>query len=91
MNTNANSIDTTTAEFKTWLTQHLNEGTMRVTFLKRDGSSRTMNCTTNPKVTPIPVITRKNTDVVTVFDVDIKDWRSFRLDRIKTAEPVAAY
>ena len=86
-----NTTDTTTAEFKTWLKQKLNEGTMKVTFIKQDGTHRVMNCTTNPKVIPETASTRKSVDIMTVFDVDVKDWRSFRWDRVKNVETVAAY
>lgn len=92
MNNTTDTTDTTTtAEFKTWLKQKLNEGTMKVTFIKQDGTPRVMNCTTNPKVIPETASTRKSVDIMTVFDVDVKDWRSFRWDRVKIAETVAAY
>lgn len=74
------------AEFKARLIEQLKTETLKVTFLKQDGSVRTMNCTTNPKMTPTPVVPRRNPDVVTVFDTDINDWRSFRIDRVKSVD-----
>ena len=91
MNTTININNTTAPEFKTWLKQKLTEGTMKVTFIKQDGSNRVMNCTTSPKVTPEVSSPRKNVDTMTVFDVDAKDWRSFRWDRVKNVESVATY
>lgn len=94
MNTTINmkeTTDATTPEFKAWLKQKLNEGTMKVTFIKQDGSHRVMNCTTSPTVTPEVSSPRKNVDTMTVFDVDAKDWRSFRWDRVKNVESVATY
>lgn len=91
MNTTININNTTSPEFKSLIKQKLNEGTMKVTFIKQNGSRRVMNCTTSPKVTPEVSSPRRNADTMTVFDVDAKDWRSFRWDRITNVEPVAAY
>jgi hypothetical protein len=71
--------------FKNTLTKQLVAGVVTVTFKKVNGSTRVMKCTTNPEVIPAP-ITNNNADVVTVFDVDVNDWRSFRMDRIEEVE-----
>lgn len=50
--------------FKKWLKGHLNYGPVTVTFTKKDGTERVMNCTTSPELVP-PVLTEvhvTNTD-----------------------------
>lgn len=67
-------------------------GQVTVVFNKKDGSERTMVCTTSTELVPAePVsegITPKrekkiNEDVCPVYDVDAKGWRSFRWDSVK--------
>jgi WYL_2, Sm-like SH3 beta-barrel fold len=83
--------------FKKWLKGHLNYGPVTVTFVKKDGTERVMNCTTNSELVPVvPVLTeevavpkkekKKNDDVMAVFDLEVKEWRSFRWDSIKRIE-----
>ena len=78
--------------FKKWLKGHLNFGPVTVTFTKKDGTERVMNCTTNSDlVPPVPVIEnalpkrdkKANEEVMSVYDLDAKGWRSFRWDSIK--------
>ena len=81
--------------FKIWLTEMLDFNTITVTFVKKDGSERVMNCTTSKKIVPQePVIEdtvpkkekQKNDDVKPVYDIDSKAWRSFRWDAVKRIE-----
>ena len=55
-----------------------------VTFLKKDGTERTMICTlrqdTIPEVRGTGV--KKTDDVISVFDLDKSEWRSFRVDSV---------
>lgn len=81
--------------FKKWLKSHLSHGPVTVTFNKKDGTERTMLCTTSPTFVPahetktndpidFPAKTRKvNEEVQPVFDLEAKSWRSFRWDSIK--------
>lgn len=78
--------------FKKWLKSHLNFGPVAITFTKKDGSERVMNCTTSTKLVPAPTIVegsepkkekKKNDEVMPVYDLDAKGWRSFRWDSIK--------
>lgn len=77
--------------FKKWLKGHLAYGPVTVTFTKKDGSEREMNCTTNPTLIPAqPVVEgvekkekKVNEEVLPVYDLDAKGWRSFRWDSIK--------
>lgn len=67
----------------------LSEGnTIEVVFTKKDGTERTMRCTTN--LNDVPSEKHPNggyvdrSDVAKrVFDVDLQDWRSFRWDSLK--------
>ena len=77
------------AEFKKWLRSHLLMGEMYIEFEKKDGTLRKMRCT----LKDVPEYERKieseaprkkNEGVMSVFDLDKSDWRSFRIDSIKT-------
>ena len=39
--------------FKKWLKSHLAFGPVTVTFTKKDGTERVMECTTSPKLVPV--------------------------------------
>jgi hypothetical protein len=66
-----------------WLRGVLQTETVTVTFTKKDGTTRVMNCTTNPSVVPKVEIKEGSTPrkqsetTMRVFDTDIKEWRSF--------------
>ena len=78
--------------FKKWLKGHLAYGPVTVTFTKKDGTDREMNCTINSNLVP-PVEIKENAEpkkekkpndeVMAVYDLDAKGWRSFRWDSIK--------
>mgnify|MGYP001545702883 CR=1 FL=1 len=64
----------------------LKTGPCYVEFIKSNGIKRAMLCTLNETYLPVTANgeskTRKeNPDVVSVWDLEKKDWRSFRLDR----------
>lgn len=71
---------------------HLNDKNFKVVveFLKADDTLRVMNCTTAgeiierylPERNEQPMARKKNEDVQIVFDIDKKEWRSFRWDRV---------
>ena len=66
----------------------LTQGVVKIKFEKKDGSLREMNATLNPNMIveyekKTDKTKEKNKDVMPVFDVDINEWRSFRLDSIK--------
>ena len=85
--------------FKKWLRSHLNYGPVTVTFVKKDGSERVMECTTNTSLVPqvlhetntdnpvdfpAPKKERKiNEDIMPVYDLESQAWKSFRWDSIK--------
>ncbi len=88
--------------FKKWLKGHLAYGPTTVIFTKKDGTERTMLCTTSPELVPVveekvhitntdnpvdfptPKKEKKvNEDVMPVYDLEAKAWKSFRWDSIK--------
>ena len=68
--------------------QHLLRGNIvEVTFTKKStGETRVMRCTLNaqhlPEQTQSSRIKEFNPEVMSVFDLDKQDWRSFRIDSI---------
>jgi hypothetical protein len=72
------------------LINDLAAGPVVVTFTKKDGSERIMPCTINEQIISVKS-PGSNTaysqygDTLTVFDLEINDWRSFRLSAVKTA------
>jgi hypothetical protein len=87
--------------FKKWLTSHLAFGPVTITFTKKDGTERVMECTTNTDLVPLveekvhvtntdnpidfPIKKEKkaNDEVMPVYDLEAKGWRSFRWDSVK--------
>jgi hypothetical protein len=78
--------------FKRWLKSHLAYGPTTVVFTKKDGTERVMNCTTNPELVPAVEIIESaepkkekkvNEEVMPVYDLEAKSWKSFRWDSIK--------
>jgi hypothetical protein len=86
-----------TKVFKKWLKSHLAYGPTTIVFTKKDGTERRMLCTTNPSLIPV-VITEStedkvekparkvNEEVLPVYDLEAKAWKSFRWDSIKSVE-----
>jgi hypothetical protein len=79
----------TTPEGRKWIIDMLKIGPARIKFIKTDGSDRVMNCTLQEDV--VPVVEKKtervkaaNDEVLPVYDLDAKGWRSFRLDSVIT-------
>ena len=62
-----------------------------VKFTKTDGTIRNMRCTLRPDYLPAPsvaesVLTKtkrdENPNIIAVWDIEKKDWRSFRIDSV---------
>jgi WYL_2, Sm-like SH3 beta-barrel fold len=85
------------------LTKYLCEGIVEVTFTKKDGTDRVMNCTkvqhlipkekqpkpepsfdANGEPLPFAIRAERPLQLLTVFDVDKQDWRSFNYTTIKS-------
>ena len=78
--------------FKKWLRSHLRYGPVTVVFTKKDGTERVMECTTSPDLVPVePIVEgaepkrekKVNEDVMPVYDLESKHWKSFRWDSVK--------
>jgi hypothetical protein len=82
------------AIFRDWIRSLLQTQEVTITFLKADGAEREMLCTLNhDKIQWNPTSTatlsenakerKKNNEVLSVWDVNKREWRSFRFDRLK--------
>lgn len=90
---------TDTVLFRKRMTQYLSQGLVTVIFTKKDGTERTMQCTTSEDLVPQPVhvsntdnkvdfpetkpARKVNESVMPVYDLEAKTWKSFRWDSIK--------
>jgi hypothetical protein len=75
----------------------LRDGIVKLSFVKvKDGQVRNMRATLNEKFIPTEKMpktdananTEKNQLAVRVFDLDIDDWRSFRVDSLQTFDAI---
>jgi hypothetical protein len=87
--------DTQEQQLKSWLDGLLHEGNVIIEFEKKDGTTRRMKCTLNQEyISENYVAPEKKTDrtrtpavgVLSVFDVDINEWRSIRVNSILAIE-----
>ena len=96
--------DANKAIIRDWIKSLLQKQPITVTFTKADGTDREMLCTLDQLRIPAPLVApahnsdgtvkeskqRKQPDEhsIRVFDLEKKEWRSFRFDRLKkvTAE-----
>lgn len=71
-----------------WLIGLLQESPVEVTFIKRDGTERVMNCTLQEDYLPETVgdVRKKTEDSLAVYDLENEGWRSFRWDSIKAVK-----
>ena len=71
-----------------WLAGMLEQSIVEVTFTKKDGTERVMNCTLLEDYLPETTGAGRSagSDALAVFDVDADGWRSFRWDSIKTVK-----
>lgn len=83
------------AQRRTQLIETLKTNKCVVTFKKIDGDTRAMPCTLRSDIVPPRVITedkinaparKVNQDTLSVWCIDKKEWRSFRLDSITNVE-----
>lgn len=87
------STDEDRAEFKRWISELLHVGPVKVSFVKKDGTLRDMNCSLKSELVQDYVKKTDKTketspDVCPVFDVDKQEWRSFRYDAIRAINGV---
>jgi hypothetical protein len=75
-----------------WLKAMLHQGPATVTFTKKDGTERVMNCTLEASQLPVVELKegatprKESTTSLRVFDLDKKEWRSFVIKSIKRVE-----
>jgi hypothetical protein len=78
------------------LKTQLVEGTVRVEFIKLDGTHRSMECTKNFKNIPESQIPKGNSKkkpndrIMGVFDLEKQQWRSITIDNIQSWVVVTA-
>jgi hypothetical protein len=76
-------------KFTKWLHGMLLQGPAKVTFTKKDGTERVMECTLQPDVLPPVELKedkpeRKKSDTsMAVYDLEAKGWRSFVIKSVK--------
>lgn len=79
-------------EWREDVKRNLKSKVAQVIFKKANGETRTMQCTLKESVLPADAMTygrvgnnlprKENPDVLSVWDVELNDWRSFRWDRV---------
>jgi len=74
-----------------WIQGLLREGPVSIKFTKTNGEERVMRCTLKEGVVPLyekktDKVKKENLDVLSVWDLDKNEWRSFRLDSVKHIE-----
>ena len=90
--------DANKAIIRDWVRSLLQKGSVTVTFTKADGTNREMLCTldhaqipeTPAKPAPVDGIVKEHKErkqpdehSIRVFDLEKKEWRSFRFDRLQ--------
>lgn len=75
--------------FVKWLHSHLLMGEVLVNFEKKDGTLREMRCTLKDvpeyeRKTESDKPRKKSEETMSVFDLDKQEWRSFRIDSVKS-------
>lgn len=79
-------------KFKDLITDALSKTTVTITFMKKDGTERTMRCTLQEDKLPKRetkrqlVETSKSKDYIAVFDLDDNGWRSFVIKNVRSFE-----
>jgi len=78
---------------RTYLKDILAENVLTVEFVKKDGTLRKMKCTLNPELIPPKIIKEDakeppkkktvNENVLAVYDLEAKSWRSFTISKLK--------
>jgi hypothetical protein len=78
---------------RTKLIENLHDGICEVTFVKSDGTERTLRCTLSPQHLPTDPRTTlteqgsRDPSVVPVWDTDSNAWKSFRMDSVLSFRP----
>ena len=75
------------------LSELLRNGKLEVSFIKKDGTGRVMNCSLeekylSPMMEDTETVTKDNPDVLSVWDIDNNGWRSFRINSIVSVKVI---
>lgn len=81
-------VTNTDTNFRSTISEMLANGKATVTFTKKDGTTRTMKCSTKVGLVPATETIANHDGVQTVYDLDINEWRSFRWDAVQSAESI---
>ncbi len=85
-------LDNDIEVFRGWLKGVLTVQPATITFTKKDGTERVMNCTLRGDMLPVVEIKedkaprKQNDSVLSVYDLDAQGWRSFTLSSVKRVE-----
>lgn len=84
-----NTLDNDIDVFRGWLKGVLTVQPATITFTKKDGTERVMNCTLRGDMLPVVEIKedkaprKQNDSVLSVYDLDAQGWRSFTVNTVK--------
>jgi len=84
-----NTLDNDIEVFRGWLKGVLTVQPATITFTKKDGTERVMNCTLRGDMLPVVEIKedkaprKQNDSVLSVYDLDAQGWRSFTINAVK--------
>jgi len=83
------TLDNDIEVFRGWLKGVLTVQPATITFTKKDGTERVMNCTLRSDMLPAVEIKedatprKQNDSVISAYDLDAKGWRSFTVSAVK--------
>lgn len=78
--------------FTSWIKGVLQTTEPSITFTKKDGTERIMRCTLRSELLPITESTepkrerKTNADIISVFDLESKSWKSFTIKSVKKVD-----
>ena len=84
-----NTLDNDIDVFRGWLKGVLTVQPATITFTKKDGTERVMNCTLRGDMLPVVEIKedkaprKQNDNILSVYDLDAQGWRSFTVNTVK--------
>lgn len=87
-----NTLTNDSVVFRKWLKGVLTVQPVTVTFTKKDGTERVMNCTLRSDMLPVQEIVedkaprKQNDSTLAVYDIDAQGWRSFTVASVKRVE-----
>jgi len=86
------TLDNDLPVFRGWLKGVLTVQPATITFTKKDGTERVMNCTLRSDLLPAVEIKedktprKQNDNIISAYDLDAQGWRSFTVSAVKRVE-----